>query len=286
MNYYLISTAHLEDRVLFRDDEDFKVAMNAVALYAALFGIRVLAFILMSNHMHFVFYGHRIDAEHFINELKRHYSRFFQHKYGIKELLRRNEVDIKLIENVEEALERVIAYVQMNCVAANICIHPWAYSWGTGKCFFAESRRNGVLLETLSQNQRQNLMRSRLPVSGKLVLGEDGYILPESYVDVQGVEALYKTPKRMNYFLHSSSKSRRVLEDDSNSPAFKDQTILPAVTDLCYSLFQKRQFSELKTEQQAEVLKQLRYRFSANVHQLSRVCGSSYEDVARLLDSM
>ena len=58
--YYLITTEHLEDKLWFREEEDFVVGMNYVALQALLSPeVLVLAFILMSNHVHFVLYGTR-----------------------------------------------------------------------------------------------------------------------------------------------------------------------------------------------------------------------------------
>ena len=124
---YLVSTDHLEDQIWFRDDADFKVGMNYVALIAAMMGIRILAFVLMSNHVHFVLEGTREEALAFITEFKRRYSKYVQRKYGIRELLRSNGVDIRPVGLEEESLERAIAYVQMNCVAANICVHPLQY---------------------------------------------------------------------------------------------------------------------------------------------------------------
>lgn len=287
MQYYLVSTNHLEDKDWFRDDEDFKAGMNAVGLYACLLGIQILAFILMSNHVHFVLYCSQIDAALFINEFKRHYSRYIQRKYGIKELLRRNEVDIREIENENESLERAIAYVQMNSVAANICIHPTAYLWGSGNCFFSGNRVKGTRINSLPKARRYRIMHSKLPVADSLIMGEEGYILPESYVSVSTVEALFRNPKRMNFFLNTSSKARKKVETgESAAPAFRDQTIIPAFRELIHSLYQKHTFEELNADEQVEVLKQLRYRFSCNTNQLSRVCGLTYEKTARLLDKL
>ena len=99
---WLVSTDHLEDALWFREEEDFKIGMNYVAVLAAFSAVTILAFILMSNHVHFILYGTKEDVLAFINE----------------------------------ALERAIAYVQMNCVAANICSHPIQYPWGSGSAFF------------------------------------------------------------------------------------------------------------------------------------------------------
>lgn len=48
--FYLVSTNHLEDRIWFKNDEDFKVGMDFVAIQAASDpDVKVLAFILMSK---------------------------------------------------------------------------------------------------------------------------------------------------------------------------------------------------------------------------------------------
>ena len=52
---YLLSTGHLEKNLWFRNDEDFVAGMNHVAIQAAQnLKVRVLSFVLMSNHVHFV----------------------------------------------------------------------------------------------------------------------------------------------------------------------------------------------------------------------------------------
>jgi hypothetical protein len=118
------------------------------------------------------------------------------------------------------------------------------------------------------------------------IIGDGGYILPSSYVDVKGVEKIFRSPQRLNYFLRSSSKAKKRLEADENLPAFRDQTILAALPDLCKSLFQKDSFGQLKPEEQSELAHQIRYRFSADATQIARVCGISYAAAAQLLDTV
>lgn len=284
---YLLSTDHLEEGLWFRDEIDFKVAMNYIAIQAAQCPeVVILAFILMSNHVHFVLKGKREDVIAFINQFKHRYSVYLRHKYGAGEFLHRNGVDIKLIPFESEAIERAIAYVQMNCVAANICSHPSQYPWGTGKAFFDSSGKRGRRLGDLSRRERMRLLHTNVNnLPDNWYMGDEGYILPQSYVDVQSVEACFRTPKRMNYFLMNSSKAKKRLEANENLPAFKDQTILAVLPDLCRSLFQKMSVIELQVEELAELAKQIRFRFSADATQIARVCGVSYEMAAKLLDS-
>jgi hypothetical protein len=100
------------------------------------------------------------------------------------------------------------------------------------------------------------------------------------------VESLFRTPMRMNYFLNNSSKAKRRLDSEKGSPTFRDQIILAAIPDLCSSLFRKSSVNELTEDEQVELLKQLRFRFSANVNQLGRVTGLSYEKVTDLLNRL
>ena len=283
---WLITTDHLEEDLWFRDEEDFKVGMNFVAIQASCCpDVVVLAFILMSNHVHFVLRGTRQKVESFIRQFKHRYSIYYNARWGVKKFLRLNGVDIKEIPYDDEAPERAIAYVQMNCVAANICAHPGQYPYGSGDVFFNRRRCNGTRLGDLSARARERLLHTNceaLPPDWRL--GPEGFILPQEYVDEQSVEARFRTPGRMNYFLASSSKARKRLESKEHLPAFRDQIILAALPDLCRSLFGKETFVELSSGEQTEFMRQLRFRFSADVNQIARVCGLSYAVAARLID--
>ena len=113
-----------------------------------------------------------------------------------------------------------------------------------------------------------------------------GYILPQSYVDVNAVERCFRSPKRMNYFNYNSSKARKRIEASEDClPSFRDESILMAIPDLCRTLFHKNSFEKLDSMEQPELLRQLRFRFSADVGQLARVCGLTYSETARVLDS-
>ena len=368
-----MTTEHLEDALWFRDPEDFAVGMNLVAVQASVSAAVVLVFILMSNHVHFVLYGTRKEAEEFVQRFKGRYSQYYCRKWGVKEFLRRNKVNIIELPDEPEVLERAIAYVLMNCVAAGICTHPSLYPWGCGSALFkvpvseVKMDRNpvnrasewpgerrgtlerkwrgapagmeqgapgrmgrtapvgmeqgiprkksrgvpvgmeqvtpgrksrgtpagkgrGVLVKIgdLSLRARARLLHSAVAdLPAEWALSDAGYVLPESFIGADAVERLFRTPQRLDYFLRTSSKARKRLEMEEESlPSFKDQVLLGAVPDLCQSLFQKKYFAELEQTQKTEILRQLRYRFSACPNQLSRVCGLSYAETAKLLDAV
>ena len=285
---WLITTEHLKAGLWFRDEEDYKVGMNFVAIQAYASRVVVLSFTLMSNHVHFVVKAEsKKDAEAFIEGFKHRYSLYLRRKYGVKEFLRGNGVQIDFISPYDEDPEKAIAYVEMNCVAANICSHPSQYPWGTGCLFFDQRKPDGRPLGSFSKRACKRLLHTDVEsLPDNWLIGADGHILPQNYVDVEAVQAFFRTPQRMNWFLTNSSKAKKRLEADDNLPAFRDQVILAAVPDLCQSLFGKRKFSQLTRDEQVEFVRQLHFRFSAHVNQIARVCGLTYEQAARLMDSV
>lgn len=283
--YYLISTDHLQDKIWFQDENDFKTAMNLVAVAAFVSEIVILDFILMSNHVHFVVLTTHEDAKRFIDYFKLLYSKYYRKKYWVVKFLRGNVSDIREIETSGESLERAIAYVHMNCVAANICVQPSQYRWGCGGLFFSQ-RLMGQYKRVgdLSFRSQFSLFHTKVKLPPTYLISPDGYIDPSSYIPVTQVETLFKTPKRFLYFLSQSSKAKKRLSEDA-MPSFRDQIIIPCVNDICKSLFRKESLEELSDDELGELLRQLRFRFSADIAQLSRVTGIPYPRACRLIDS-
>lgn len=285
---YFITTGNLENAVLFRDDEDFTAGMNYVAIVAARHSrVKVVAFILMSNHVHFVLIGTREDVEAFTQDFKVRYSLYFSRKYGVKGLLKRNEIDFREIDLAPDSMEQTIAYVLMNCVAANICYQANQYPWGTGNIYFNPSRPVGRVLGSMSGREKERLFHTNYnTLPSNWIVSDEGVILPQNYVDVGFVERCFGTPKRMGYFLQNSSKAKKRLEIDENLPAFTDQAIIGILPQLYRSLFRKNSFQELRPEEQTELMRQIRFRFSADIHQIARVCGLTYAEATKKIDDL
>ncbi len=283
INFYLITTKALSDRIWFRDTEDFRVAMNYVAVVASTTGVNVLAFILMSNHVHFVTECDYEKAKVFCDRFKMLNGAWLHKKYGYVEFLRRVGVDIRPVRPENESLLRAIAYVQMNSVAANICPYPNLYGWGTGAAFFNPEDIRGYKLGTLSKRSQFELTHSRTTLPASYLVGDAGYILPQSYVPVRFVEGLFRSAKRYLLFLNNSSKAGKHLEK-SPAPSFEDHVLISACRNLVFSMFRAKSLEELSDSQTGELLRQMGRRFSTDLNQLCRVTGIPYTRAAKLLD--
>ena len=282
MKFYFVTTDHFESKIWFKEKSDYVVGMNYVAVISFAKGIKVVAFILMSNHVHFLLLCTEAEAREYITEFKCLYGKYYCQKYGTKLFMCHNKVDIREITLENEATERVIAYIQMNSVAARICLEAGGYRWGTGPCFFNDNRPSGRRLGDMSRRAQIRLLKSNVKLPPDWRICEDGYILPESYVCVEFVRRLFKTPSRMKYFLLNSSKAKLVL--GKAMPSFKDEIVLSAAKDLCQTLYFKMSFKYLTEEEMTDMVKQLNRRMSADAHQICRVLGLSYAETTRMLD--
>lgn len=285
--FFFISSSHFEDRIWFRCDDDYRVAMNYVAIVANRTQTTVLAFVLMSNHVHFLVSAEdREFAKTFYNLFKTLYSKYFCRKYKVRRFFRDNGVDIRAINREGEGVETVTAYILMNPVAANISYNAALYPWGSGRCLFSEMPPRGRRVAELSKRERIRLFHSRLDVNDDWLVAEEGYILPETYVAVKFVESVYHSARRLNYFLQSSSKARAKIEGvETALPTFRDPSLLAFAEDFCTSTFRKQKIQDLDEKQMGHLIYELRRRSGADVGQISRILSISPETVSTILSS-
>lgn len=284
MKFFLLSSDCFEDRLWFKDDEDFRIAMNYVAIAAIIAGVNVLAFILMSNHVHFVIEGSEEKANLFFIHFKRLYGAWYEKKYGTRSFLRRNSLDVQEVWIEDESLLRAIAYVIDNPVAANICTHPTQYIWGSGNVLFNMAKETGPKLSEFSVRKQRAALHSKAQVNQKWEVGRDGYILPHTFMPTEFIESLFRTPKRLDYFIKTSSKAKARLEKGA-APGFTDQVIIAAIKCLCQTQFRCSSIEELSENNLGLLLLDLRRRFNADAKQLARIIGRSYEETSKMLDN-
>lgn len=143
MNYYHLCTEGLKETVMFRDNEDYVTGINYLAVcqialnHIAPKKIEIIAFCLMSNHLHIVAKGENAILKKFIISFKRRYSMWLARKYNEHKILHRTAFTIKEIDSTEY-LKQVIAYVLRNPIAAGINVSPFQYKWSSASCYFRQ----------------------------------------------------------------------------------------------------------------------------------------------------
>ena len=177
LGLYHICTKGTARAILFRDDADYHKALDIAAISAYALDIDILAYCLMSNHVHFIVAVTDNDSPlKFINRFKQLYSSYFNDRYSaesgqsdmanvrpdISDGLLYDRQDKYMAEHyrfsdsrnvggrafkrVEATIKKIdsipylkncIAYLMRNPVEAGLVKHPDAYMWSSYKCYFS-----------------------------------------------------------------------------------------------------------------------------------------------------
>jgi REP element-mobilizing transposase RayT len=113
-----------QQRFLFRPDPRMRNAFTYfLAHYARLYGIRVCAFLLMSDHYHVTLIDVLGQRPHFFRDFHRSLTLYAQRLHGWKGAIWDGEqTHAEVLENLDDEL-RTIAYIAVNPVAAGLVRH-------------------------------------------------------------------------------------------------------------------------------------------------------------------
>lgn len=282
MGYFHVYTKGLEDRLIFRDREDFIAGMNLVAVVCFSVEVRLLAFVLMSNHVHFVVRGSREEAERFINLYKNLLSRYLRRRYGAEMFLRRVETSVDAVESEGDGLKRLIAYVLNNPVKAGIGCVPQGYEWSSARCYFShmdyslDTRPVGQLGVDMARAMFHT--KKRLPAEWRVCTS--GYVIPQSYIAVEEAERCFGSSRSFEYFLSSSLTARKGVNENVT---FSDAVLKAAMVELLEKKYLVSDVSELDDFLRSHLVRDLKQRFGAPTQQLARVIGMRLSEVLRCL---
>ena len=271
----------LETDLIFRDREDFIMGMNYVAICTYCLGVSMLAFTLMSNHFHFVIYGTPEEAKLFIDRYKNLVSRFIYNKYETEHLLRRISTGCKIIEQSNEALKSIIAYVLRNHIKAGINVSVQGYEWSSGRCYFAgRDRLEGTkAISEIGVRKYRQMMRTKVRLSDQFRMNYSGYIEPASYICIDFVESCFGRTHNFDYFIYKAGSSR-----SSESPVdFSDDLVLAGLKEILFKKYEARNLDDVGAGAHKDIMLMLRRQFNCPPKQLARIMKMSLKEVTALI---
>lgn len=279
-SYYHIYTKGLVDDLIFRDREDYIAGMNYVAISVHQTLVCMLAFVLMSNHFHFVVYAEAHEAEQFINLYKNLISRYVALKYGTHKLLYKVKTTCANVDVADEGLKRLIAYVLNNPVSAGVNCMPQSYEWGSGRCYFSniDYYKDSRPVTGLGVREACVKLKSKIRLSEKYYINTQGYIEPSSYVDVRFVENHFRRAKSFEYFL--SVSHRRA---DYGAMVFSDMLLKNMLDEIVEKRYEAHSLDEMEFEDMKKVILEFRKQFGCTAKQIARVFNLSLDTAVDII---
>ena len=273
--YHLFSDGFRTD-VLFEDVKAFVAGMNIVALCYLKCEVRILAFVLMDNHVHFILYGEEQECILFRGKFIHRYRIWFSNAYPGRrcEML---DFDIKLIDG-ERYLLNSITYVLRNGIAAGYAYSADDYLWSSGGIYFRLPQRMEALVsswKTISEIpstecRRMFNTRDKFPADWRVT--PEGFIWPGNYLDYRLVESLFKSSNAFTFFM-GQLKEREINE----SLGINDRVSLPDLelrekaVNKSYKLYSETNLRNLDVRQRIAIGKELRREYRCSVKQIARI---------------
>ena len=273
--YHLFSDGFRTD-VLFEDVKAFVAGMNIVALCYLKCEARILACVLMDNHVHFILYGEEQECILFRDKFIHRYGIWFSNAYPGRrcEML---DFDIKLIDG-ERYLLNSITYVLRNGIAAGYAYSADDYLWSSGGIYFRLPQRMEALVsswKTISEIpstecRRMFNTRDKFPADWRVT--PEGFIWPGNYLDFRLVESLFKSSNAFTFFM-GQLKEREINE----SLGINDRVSLPDLelrekaVNKSYKLYSETNLRNLDVRQRIAIGKELRREYRCSVKQIARI---------------
>ena len=258
---------------MFQDKSDFIAGVNRIGICCLRTSVKVIAYVLMDNHVHFVLYGTMPECKMFITLYKQLTGTWIHVKYGLNDYLRQLATNILLLDT-EERLLNTIAYIDRNPVVAGYRYLPTEYPWGSARYIFKDSREEVDIkpLSAISLRAQRVLLGTRIALPGEWRIDNKGMICPDSFLDVPVIESYFKTPVRYSYFL--AKKLEGVVEQDIDS---SQKTFIPdielreIVRKMILQDYDKDSVTDLDVPARLSVARKLRYQYASTLKQISRM---------------
>lgn len=144
VSYHVGQRGHRR-RQIFYGPSDFTLYLSLLTANAQAFGLDLIGYCLMPNHVHIACRPQRkMSLSYAMGQTSRSYSTVINRREGWTGTLWDGRFWSSPCD--DEALYRVMAYIEMNPVRARLVAHPWEWAWSSAKSHVA-----GVNDQSLSE---------------------------------------------------------------------------------------------------------------------------------------
>lgn len=270
--FWHICTDGQSMEIICETEEDYKFAVTVIAIAAALTGVKILTFQVMSNHIHVIVEGLESMCKDFFSEVKRRLRRY-RNSNGRFASFEKFEASFIPIDNLR-SMRYEIAYSNRNGYLANPSCTPFSYPWGAGYLYFNPRAfvTDAAPFGDLTRDEKLKMCRSRIPDLPAGYMVKDGLILPQSFCAIKYGESLFRDAHQYfsivskNYEAYSEIAKR--LGDDV---FLTDDEMFAALSMLAKKKYGDGRVTLLPNASKIELAKTMRSDYNASEGQIQRM---------------
>ena len=259
--------------LVFGSIEDYRFAMNLIALCALLFpDVKILTFEIMSNHLHIVASGRKEKVRQFFEALREYLGRYLK---GISRPLDLSAwvFDPREVSGLED-IRNVIAYVNRNGFLVTPSTTPFSYPWGANRFFFNPElcAFHGLSDGKLSQKEVRLLFHTRSLDRFVGLETVDGYVTPVRFCDIRAAENLFRDALHYFYKVSRDIERQKCIADEIGERIFyTDEELFTLVCSKSSTEFKVDSPSLLPRDAKIQLAKMMRFDYNAGNDQIARM---------------
>ena len=269
--FHHLHTTPIEDDVLFADEKDFILVNNMIAISALRAGCKILAFAIMSNHLHFIIEGSQAECMAFFEDLYAQLYRLFR-RYGKGDLVKRMHPGLTPITSLKQ-LRDEIAYVIRNPFVVRYDVNPFSFRWCSGFLYFNPMLdKGGVSAATLKGRALREFTRSRLlDEIDSRILVKDGVANPASFVDYERAMEFFDNARQfVMWVLKNVEGQVETALKYGERPNLNDEEMLSITFKICKSVFLTNSPKDLPLEKKKQLALKLKNEYYGSNSQVAR----------------
>lgn len=263
-------------------EDEFKAAMNRFAICGFQCGVQTVSASVEDSHPHALLWGGYPQCMKYAHMYEDLSLRCIRKRRGSEDGVK---LHCELYEiDDEQYLKNVAVYTIIQATKDGKSIMPYDYKYGTGALYF---RSKGAIMPWhIDEN---GIVRRPRPISDltyrekRIICGSltevpdtwqvcNGFITPESYIDIRRFESIYKTHNCYRTFLGNNKyKDEEILQKmvDTRGVFLEDLEARRICGDLCEQLFHRSTTRMLSTDERILLAKTLRRTYHLSYRQLA-----------------
>lgn len=283
MEYYHTYTKGHKKSLLFHNEKDFIYGMNLIPKCQNGLELKVLAFCLMDNHLHFILKATRQDCNRFIVNYKKNLSTFLA--TSGRKIDESIQAGISRIDSLEYLMTS-IAYVLRNPMVAGSNYLPQDYPWSSASLYFRCRKKNDTegfrTIGSLTYRAKRNIFKGESNFPADWLIDDKGMIPPIFYTATAEVENIFSSVKRFIFHL-SAGREAEINMISGQTIRLCDTDLKKEAIRLCLDNFGNGSVNLLGFKQRLLICKLLRKEFGASFKQLGRIMNIDPEYIKNMI---
>lgn len=265
----------LQEALLYENEKDLGNILNFIAL-ALMFApnCRLLAFAIMSNHLHFILEGEPEYSDMFIGKLIELFDNYFRYN-GKPDLCGKIKLTRTVISSLKQLKDEIACVIRNPFVVRND-VNLFACPSTSGYLYFNPMlKKEGVYASDLKGRALREFLHTRkvFALTDRFrVL--DGVAQPWSFVDYERAMSFFSSAREfVTWTLKNIEGQVEIALRLGETPSLSDQELLSVTFKLCKQRFGNTPPSKLEEKDKMKLALALKNEYYASNGQISRTVG-------------